>query len=160
MLTETARVVAIDNDGLWVETKKQSSCAQCAAKYGCGQKLLTEHLGEDLTCIKAFFRERSISKPWLVGEQVVIGVSERAFLLASFIAYLLPLAALIAASVLASQLFQAQWAVALSAFAGLMFGGALAWLFSLRRAGSEVFNAVVVGPANSPHASNAVELQS
>ena len=160
MLTETARVVGIDDDGLWVETKKQSSCAQCAAKYGCGQKLLTEHLGEDLTCIKAFFREPTVSKPWLVGEQVLIGVSERAFLLASFVAYMLPLAGLILAAVVASQVFQAQWLVAVSAFCGLLLGGGFAWLFSLKRAGSEVFNAVVMGPLSSDRLSDVVELQS
>ena len=40
MLVETGRVVAVDPDGVWVETIRQSTCGSCAAQQGCGHSLL------------------------------------------------------------------------------------------------------------------------
>ena len=40
MLTETGRVVAVDADGVWVETIRQSTCGSCAAQKGCGHGLM------------------------------------------------------------------------------------------------------------------------
>ena len=42
MLTETGKVIAIEDDGLWVETLQLSACAQCAARQGCGQRVLAK----------------------------------------------------------------------------------------------------------------------
>ena len=40
MLKEQARIVAIDNEAVWVETIQLSTCGSCAAQKGCGQSLL------------------------------------------------------------------------------------------------------------------------
>ena len=40
MLTETGRVVAVDDDGLWVETVRRSTCNACGVRQGCGHGLL------------------------------------------------------------------------------------------------------------------------
>mgnify|MGYP001829255469 CR=1 FL=1 len=39
-LTETGRVVAVEEDGVWVETIRQSTCGSCAARKGCGHGLM------------------------------------------------------------------------------------------------------------------------
>lgn len=55
MLTETGRVIAIDDDGVWVETLKQSACHQCKARKGCGQKLLASTFA-NTSKLKVYFR--------------------------------------------------------------------------------------------------------
>ena len=42
MLIETGRVVAVEanEEALWVETIRQSTCGSCAANKGCGHGLL------------------------------------------------------------------------------------------------------------------------
>lgn len=40
MLTEQGIVSGVDSDGIWVETLKRSSCGQCSARAGCGQRLI------------------------------------------------------------------------------------------------------------------------
>lgn len=55
VLYETGRVVAVDGDGLWLETLKKSTCGQCSARAGCGQQLLAKSALTNMTFIKAFF---------------------------------------------------------------------------------------------------------
>ena len=43
MLVETGRVVAVEEDSLWVETIRQSTCGSCAAQKGCGHGLLNRY---------------------------------------------------------------------------------------------------------------------
>ena len=43
MRVETGRVVAIERDGRWVETIRQSTCGSCAARKGCGHGLLNRY---------------------------------------------------------------------------------------------------------------------
>ena len=42
MLTETGRVVALEQDSLWVETIRQSTCGSCAVQKGCGHGLINQ----------------------------------------------------------------------------------------------------------------------
>ena len=42
MLTESGRVVAVNDSTVWVETIQQSTCGQCAARKGCGQSMLSK----------------------------------------------------------------------------------------------------------------------
>jgi len=54
MLTETARVVALDSDAVWVETLRQTSCGSCAARSGCGHGMLnTARAGASRGFVKA-----------------------------------------------------------------------------------------------------------
>ena len=45
MISETGRIVAIETDGLWVETIQRSTCGSCAAEKGCGQSLMARLMG-------------------------------------------------------------------------------------------------------------------
>lgn len=120
MLTENAKVVAIDDDGLWVETLKQSVCGACSAKSGCGQHLLTKYLRE-LTCIKAQFGVSTPSRIWKLGDEVEIGVEENALVVNALLVYLLPLICLISFVAIAHSLALPEGFVALCGFLGLFF---------------------------------------
>ena len=39
-LRESATVVALDGDGVWVETQRQGTCHACSASKACGQGLM------------------------------------------------------------------------------------------------------------------------
>lgn len=172
MLSETGRVVAIDKDGLWVETLKTSACAKCAAQSGCGQNLAAKLLpNSHLTLIKALFAPPSDERqskdqqsqdpqpqdpqykdqPWRVGDEVVVGVEENAFVVAAIIAYGIPLAAFVAGAFIAQSVSIAhvpEDAIsAIGAFIGLFLGGVLVKSFSRVRRSTKCFQALVLARA-------------
>jgi sigma-E factor negative regulatory protein RseC len=96
LITEKGKVVAIDDDGLWVETLNRTSCAQCSAKSGCGQRLLGEYGPfSAMTLIKVNFAERQSASQWALGEQAILGMDERALVNAALLLYGLPLLGLV-----------------------------------------------------------------
>jgi len=103
VLTEQGRALAVDEDGLWVETHKQSACAKCSAQKGCGQSLLAKSTMPNMTCVKALFDGPS-PRIWKIGDSVVIGVNEMTFLKATLISYLLPLLLMVLGALLGNQL--------------------------------------------------------
>ena len=95
MITETGRVVAVEQDGLWVATVNRTICHACRAKNGCGQHLLGE-LQRNESCVKAVLTSAS-NEIWRVGDRVQIGVDEVDFVLATLKVYLVPLFVMLAA---------------------------------------------------------------
>jgi sigma-E factor negative regulatory protein RseC len=49
MILETGVVVAVESDGLWVETIQKSACEVCVAEKGCGQKFLSKLAGKTVS---------------------------------------------------------------------------------------------------------------
>lgn len=149
MLTEVAKVVAIDTDGLWVETHQQSACEQCRAKNGCGQKLLASATSE-LTLVKALFNPSSPNNLWKVGDEVTIGIEERALINGAFLAYLLPLISMVGFVVLGAWFGLADPLLALSAVSGLGVGGLVVrihgaqQLKSIQSGGGSCYQAIVL----------------
>lgn len=139
MLSEVAQVVVVESDGLWVATEPQSACQKCQAQRGCGQKLLANHLGET-TYVKALFDSDALAqRPWVEGQEVVIGIEERAFLTASILAYLFPLVTMIVAMLSAHYFYASEPAAAIGAVLGLLFGGFLVKLLSGRLSPAQAF---------------------
>ncbi len=105
MIEEKGRVVAIDAEGVWVETVRQGACASCAARNGCGQKLLVG-AGQGKRFI---FR---VNHPENVQVQqddtVLLGIEEGAFLKATLFMYLVPIVSLLAGALLANSLFASE----------------------------------------------------
>lgn len=124
MLTESAKVIAIDEDGLWVETLKQSACGACSAKSGCGQQLLATYM-RDMSCIKARFLGGRTQQIWKLGDDVEIGVEENALVVNALLVYLLPLISLLVFAALAQTLALPEILVALSGFSGLFIAAVL-----------------------------------
>ncbi len=149
MLKETGTVVAVEADGLWVETLKQSACAKCAAKQGCGQRLLGSlSPGSNMTFIKALFTEVSREEKWLNGDQVVLGVEENALVLAAVLAYCVPLLGFMLGMLIAVHAFDAGDVVAaIGAFVGLGVGAMLVKVYSLSARRKDVFQAYVLNKA-------------
>ena len=124
MLFEHGTVVAVEHDGLWLETLKQSSCKQCSAQKGCGQKLMIKSAASKMTCIKATLLRPQESLHWEVGDVAEIAIDELALVNATFIAYGVPLLVMLFAVVIASASGLVDVYVALFAFVGLFLGGA------------------------------------
>jgi len=119
MIEETARVVSIEGSELVLEAQIKTSCQSCSAQKGCGTSLLARHVGRRLT---RFRMENTLNAR--VGDEVVVGLSERAMLRGSLLVYLFPLfamllAALLVDSVLAPTFSGRDLLVALAGFAGL-----------------------------------------
>ena len=89
MVEEHGIVTAIDNDGVWVETHRQSVCGQCSANKGCGHQLLNKIQSSRLATMTSIKAQSQLSLR--VGDSVVIGIPENTLIKGSLLAYLLPL---------------------------------------------------------------------
>ncbi|PCK08502.1 MAG: transcriptional regulator [Alteromonadaceae bacterium] len=134
MLKESGKVVAVDPDGLWIETLRQSACNSCSASKGCGQKLLAKSTSlATHTHIKAEFTDESRDHNWQVGDTAELGMDEQAFLTGALLSYILPLILMIFFSWLGSEInfesrsggngFYSEVAAFLGAVLGLAIGG-------------------------------------
>jgi sigma-E factor negative regulatory protein RseC len=90
MLTETGRVVALEADGLWVETIRRSTCGTCSAQKGCGHGLLNRISDGKRGYVRVLPGGQAIEN-YKIGDQVLIGIPEEVILRSSIIAYILPL---------------------------------------------------------------------
>ncbi|AOY88525.1 sigma E positive regulator RseC/MucC [Marinobacter salinus] len=118
MITETGKVVALKGDYAWVQTIRNSACQSCSARSGCGQKVLAAASGGRANQV---FVENTVQAD--VGDEVTLGIDERALLGASLIVYALPLILMVGASIAGHRLSGGQdvWAMA-GALAGLVLG--------------------------------------
>jgi len=153
VIKETGKVVAVEKDGLWVETLKSSACSQCSAKRGCGVKLLSRaSLSSNMTFIKAFFVAPNSEERWSVDDQAVLGIEEHALVFAALIAYGVPLMLLILGALGGSKLsfFSADVSAALGAFVGLMVGALLVRLHARFSRNNTYYQARVLGKNLEP----------
>ena len=95
MLIETGRVVAVDSDGLWVETIRQSTCGSCAAQKGCGHGLLNR-LSDGRRGYIRVLPGGQAEGVCSVDDKVRIGIPEEVILRGSLIVYMLPLVCMLA----------------------------------------------------------------
>jgi sigma-E factor negative regulatory protein RseC len=104
MLVETGRVVAVENDGLWVETIRQSTCGSCAARKGCGHGLLNRYAEGKRGYIRVLPGATG-SIDCAVDDQVRISIPEEVILRGSLVVYVVPLLCMLGGAVLGSVLF-------------------------------------------------------
>lgn len=138
MIEENGRVVSVDEKGVWVETVKASACASCAAKSGCGQKLLAS-IGEGKRFVFAVSNPKSLDVA--ENDSVLIGIEEGAFLKATLFMYLIPLLALIAGALISQSVGASEGYVILSAFVLFGFG-----LLGVRRFSGNFFSSCQYQP--------------
>jgi sigma-E factor negative regulatory protein RseC len=126
MLIETGRVVAVDPDGLWVETIRQSTCGTCAAQKGCGHGLLNRIYDGKRGYIRVLPGSRD-PQECSVDDQVRISIPEEVILRGSLLVYMLPLLCMLAGAAAAVGLIPGNQDVlaALGAAAGFGLGFAL-----------------------------------
>lgn len=94
MIEQDGRVLAVRGELAEVEGQRQSACGGCAAHGACGTSLLERFFGRRQPILTA--RNPIGARP---GERVVLGVPEAALVEAAFVAYLVPLLAMIAGAI-------------------------------------------------------------
>ncbi len=131
MIEEQGRVVSVEGRWAVVEPVSQSSgCGHCSSSSSCGTASLARFFKPHQDRYHAL--NESEARP---GDQVIMGLDERALVASSIAMYILPLIGLIAGAVIVSQWFSAAegW-VLLGMGLGMISGFALARLYGrLRR---------------------------
>jgi len=126
MLYESGRVVAMDADGLWVETIRQSTCGACAAQKGCGHSLINSISDGQRSYLRVLPGRCGVSDCSL-DDQVRFSIPEEVILRGSLVVYVLPLVCMLLGAVLAVNYGQGGQDIlaALGASAGFALGFAL-----------------------------------
>lgn len=123
MIYEKGRIVAIESEGIWVETIMRSTCNSCSAEKGCGQSLMTKLSGHT-SYIWVLLQGRDAGQ-YQTGDAIEIGVPESLVANGSLFVYLVPLLAMLLACGLAHQQWGHEGMTVLNAFIGLFAGGLL-----------------------------------
>ena len=101
MLLETAHVVAVESDSVWVETIRKSSCGSCEAQKGCGHSLLSRISSGRRNYIEVFSGALAASH-CAVDDHVRISIPEKVILQGSMVVYMLPLISMLCGAALAT----------------------------------------------------------
>jgi len=144
MIEENAHVLHTDSGIAWVAAQRQSACGSCKVRAGCGTTVLASVMGKRRNQVRAL--DPVGVKP---GDNVLIGLQERALVHASFTMYLLPLAGLFVGALIGQQLDTRgeAWTI-LFGFLGLLAGFGLVRLFYHRIRNNPVYQAVVLKKIN------------
>lgn len=86
MITEHAIVTAIEPPYVTIMVQRKTGCNNCTANNSCSTSVLSKVLGHTLLEVKVL---NTIDAK--IGDSVLVGVHEAAFLINAFITYLLPL---------------------------------------------------------------------
>lgn len=121
MITETGRVVGIDNDALWVETIQRSTCNSCSAQKGCGQGLMNKAFDGRRNQMRVLLQNQS-ADDFRLDDQVDIGIPERALVGGAMLVYLLPLLTMLVGMAASQSVFLGDIAAALGALLGFVGG--------------------------------------
>lgn len=127
MIEESARIVEVQDDFVWVETQRKSTCGSCSANKGCGTAVLAKVLGAKRTRIKVL---NTLSAH--AGEEVIIGLHENAMVSGSFAVYAVPLLSMLIFALI-GETFNARLGVTQTEGMTILFGlaglmGGFLWL--------------------------------
>lgn len=122
MIKETGKVVKLEGDVIWVETKVTSTCNACSAKSNCGTSSIAKAFGD-----KSVVNQVTNDKGATLGDTVEIGIPENNLISGALLVYLLPLLsaigfALIAQFWLSRFISVPEWALIILTFAGGTLG--------------------------------------
>lgn len=100
MIEERAVVVAVGDGHAWLEIQRRSACGSCNASEGCGTAALAKVWDGRRSRVRVICRW-----PLRVGDEVLVGLADGALLRGALLAYLLPLALLLAGALLGEAVF-------------------------------------------------------
>ena len=120
MIEETARIVSVDGDGVWIEARRQSACGRCGVRSGCGHGLMDELRKGPAVHLRVSLE--GAPDALVTGEQVVVGIDESALLQASLRVYALPLLGFLLGAVLGDILTGSDVGSAIGSVAGAVVG--------------------------------------
>jgi sigma-E factor negative regulatory protein RseC len=124
MISETARVIAIEPDCLWVETVRRSTCGSCEVKKGCGHGLLNE-VGSQRTSHLRVLLNGLRASDFSINDQVEISIPEEILVKGALLVYLMPLLTMLLSAFTASQFWSGDVAVFFGGVVGFIAGFAL-----------------------------------
>lgn len=116
MIEESARVIACDGGYAIVETHAKAACGSCSSEQGCSTSVLAGLFKRRQNRLKVLNPIQA--KP---GQRVVIGLDERALVIASLLTYLLPLLFLILGAIAVQELAR-YWAWPLGELSSIVGG--------------------------------------
>ena len=119
MIEQVAHVHAIDQTTVWLDTIRLSTCNSCSMKSGCGQRLMNQ-----ATDCKRSRIELPLPQDMTlnVGDEVVLGIPQKAFIKASLLTFAMPLMIMLAFASLAQWGALSEPAAVVAALLGLGLG--------------------------------------
>lgn len=144
MVEESARVVRIEGDIVWVEAIRQSACGQCAAQKGCGHSMLAK-LGQKRIEVAVQANGHLLA----LHDDVLIGVPDNVVLNSSLLLYGLPLFLMLCIAGLADQAGLGEGMTALAALVGMLGGFWMVSRYAQRRVLGD-FQPVVLRKLSAP----------
>ena len=121
MIKETAAIVRVEPDCLWVEGIQHSACGPCSARAGCGQRLLNGAIVRQP--LIRVLRNADDGVQYCIGEDVEVCVPEEVVVKGSLLVYFCPLLGLLLAAGLADSVYSQDWMTICAAAIGLVIGG-------------------------------------
>lgn len=126
MIHESATLVAIESDAVWVEAVQKSACESCVAEKGCGTRVLAKLTGKT-NRIRVLAGTEQL-QGLTVGDKVTIGIPEDVVVTSALLVYILPLLlSLLGLWLVASP---SDVVSAFAAVVGLLLGAVLVSLYS------------------------------
>ena len=119
MIEQVAHVQAIDQTSVWLDTLRLSTCNSCSMKSGCGQRLMNQATDCKRSRIELPIPQHMTLN---VGDEVVLGVPQKAFIKASVLTFAMPLVWMLACALLAQWLTLSEPATVVAALLGLGLG--------------------------------------
>jgi sigma-E factor negative regulatory protein RseC len=86
VIEQKAKVVSFDDETVWLEAERQSTCSGCQVRQGCGTGMLAKHVGQRFSRITV--KKTSDVE---IGQQVQLAIPEETLLQGAVLMYLLPL---------------------------------------------------------------------
>jgi len=117
MLEETGLVTAVDGEFAWVETQAKSACGHCNVSNNCGTSVLAKWFSPRKNQVRVL--NHLNLQP---GVTAVVGVADDVLIKAAFIAYMIPLLAMISFAIAGSISGMNNIFVVVSSLMGLMAG--------------------------------------
>ena len=142
MLKERAKIVAIEDNAVWVETVQLSTCGSCAAKKGCGQALLAS-LGAKPNYVRVLLDGNDHAR-YRLNQFISIGLPENIVVKASLFLYLLPLLLMMLCGGVTHYFASSELLTIFMAVLGLLVGGFFIKLFSDKYQNDQRFQPMII----------------
>ena len=117
MVEESASVVKVEGEVVWVQAIQQTACGSCQAQKGCGHSLLAKVGQKQIELPVARNGVEVVEQ-----DQVIIGVPEQAILRSSLLMYGVPLFAMILVALIAATVGAPEGYIVITAFIALIMG--------------------------------------